>query len=141
MAGNRSKKKKKKTKKTKADATPRRSSLTPDQKHRVAGMHEILGEVWQPFKTTDGAIRGLEKDPAPSLEIEFWDSLAEAFLRYYGKAITLKVDWAGLARNKKTKAEAAAAAQSLIVAEVSTTPDGITGDDKTQKGNRNEGGG
>ena len=30
-------------------------------------------------------------DPAPSLEIEFWDSLAEAFLRYYGKAITLKV--------------------------------------------------
>ena len=30
-------------------------------------------------------------EPAPSLEIEFWDSLAEAFLRYYGKAITLKV--------------------------------------------------
>lgn len=37
-------------------------------------------------------------DPAPSLEIEFWDSLAEAFLRYYGKAITLKVISPNLSR-------------------------------------------
>eukprot|EP00904_Undaria_pinnatifida_P011048 jgi/Undpi1/7073/HiC_scaffold_22.g09547.m1 len=157
MAGNAGKKKKKKTKKTKADATPRRSSLTPEQKQRVNSMHEILGEVWEPFKTGDGAIRGLERgelmsaiktvpcrcssspaatlaEPAPSLEIEFWDSLAEAFLRYYGKAITLKVDTAGLARDKKAAAEAAAAAQSLVVAEVSTAADVSTGDDITQEG-------
>lgn len=31
-------------------------------------------------------------DPAPWLELEFWDSLAEAFLRYYDKTIMLQVE-------------------------------------------------
>ncbi|CAM9132453.1 unnamed protein product [Scytosiphon promiscuus] len=67
-------------------------------------MHEILGEVWEPFKTAAGAIRGLETDAAPWLELEFWDSLAEAFLRYFGKTITLQVDTAGLLRAEKARA-------------------------------------
>ena len=41
------------------------------------------------------------------------------------------MDTARLARDQKAAAEAAAAAQSLIVAEVSNTKDGVTGDDKT----------
>lgn len=30
-------------------------------------------------------------EAAPWLELEFWDSLAEAFMRYFGQAITLQV--------------------------------------------------
>ncbi|CAN0521922.1 unnamed protein product, partial [Ectocarpus sp. 12 AP-2014] len=114
MAGNGGKRKKNKKKKSKApNLQPRWSTLTPDQRLRVQNMHEILGEVWEPFKTAEGAIRGLETDVAPWLELEFWDSLAEAFLRYFGQAITLQVDTAGLLRAQKAIARANAAAQSL----------------------------
>ncbi|CAB1108283.1 unnamed protein product [Ectocarpus sp. CCAP 1310/34] len=50
---------------------------------------------------------------APWLELEFWDSLAEAFMRYFGQAITLQVDTAGLMRAQKAIVRANAAAQSL----------------------------
>lgn len=50
------------------------------------------------------------------------------------------MDTAGLARDQKAADEAAAAARALIVAEVSATTDGITGDDKTQEGDEVGGG-
>lgn len=48
------------------------------------------------------------------------------------------MDTAGLARDRRAAAEAAAA-QSLLVAEVSTATDNTTGDDKTQGGGENPG--
>eukprot|EP00752_Nemacystus_decipiens_P013808 g12258.t1 len=106
---------KKKKKKSAAVSEPptRRSKLTPDERRRVEDMHEILGEVWEPFKTAAGAIRGLEADGSPWLELEFWDSLAEAFLRYFGKAITLQVDTAGLLRAQRASAKSRTADQSF----------------------------
>ncbi|CAM9550226.1 unnamed protein product, partial [Choristocarpus tenellus] len=68
----------------------KRSTLSTDERAKVEGMREILAEVWSPFQTLEGAINELETDAAPALELEFWDTLAEAFLCYFGQAIILK---------------------------------------------------
>ncbi|CAM9171955.1 unnamed protein product [Discosporangium mesarthrocarpum] len=52
-------------------------------------------------------------DTAPAMELEFWDTLAAAYLRYYGQAIILKVNMAGLKKTQNKEENEKKTAPSL----------------------------